>query len=33
MSDTMRAAVYRGVDDMRVETVDIPRLNPGDVLV
>jgi len=33
MSDTMRAAVYRGVDDVRVETVDVPRLDPGDVLV
>jgi L-iditol 2-dehydrogenase len=29
----MRAAVYRGVDDVRVETVEIPQMDPGDVLV
>jgi L-iditol 2-dehydrogenase len=35
---TMRAAVYRGVNDVRVETVPVPlnedgSLNPGEVLV
>src|SRR5208282_4414198 len=34
---TMRAAVYRGIDDVRVETVPVPvnadgSLNPGEVL-
>jgi L-iditol 2-dehydrogenase len=29
----MRAAVYRGVDDVRVESVDTPKIAPGDVLV
>lgn len=30
---TMRAAVYRGVDEVRVETVDVPRIGKGEVLV
>ena len=35
---TMRAAVYRGVDDVRVETVPVPvdangKIGPGEVLV
>ena len=30
---TMRAAVYRGVDDVRVETVAVPEIGPGEVLV
>jgi len=30
---TMRAAVYRGVDDVRLETVPIPEIGPGEVLV
>src|ERR1700709_2411595 len=35
---TMKAAVYRGVDDFRVETVPVPlnadgSLDPGEVLV
>ncbi|HMF53520.1 MAG TPA: alcohol dehydrogenase catalytic domain-containing protein [Edaphobacter sp.] len=30
---TMRAAVYRGVDDMRVETIPVPEIGPGEVLV
>ncbi len=35
---TMRAAVYRGVDDVRVETVPVPlnengEINAGEVLV
>ncbi len=29
----MRAAVYRGVDDMRVESVPMPAVGPGEVLV
>ena len=29
----MRAAVYRGIDDVRVETVDVPEISPGEVLV
>ena len=30
---TMRAAVYRGVDDVRVETVPVQEIGPGEVLV
>jgi L-iditol 2-dehydrogenase len=30
---TMRAAVYRGVNDMRVETVPVPEIGPGELLV
>ncbi len=30
---TMRAAVYRGVNDVRVETVPVPEVGPGEVLV
>lgn len=30
---TMRAAVYRGVNDVRVEMVPIPEIGPGEVLV
>ncbi len=30
---TMRAAVYRGVDDVRVETVAVPEIGPGELLV
>jgi L-iditol 2-dehydrogenase len=33
ISTTMRAAVYRGIDDMRVETVEVPEIGPGEVLV
>ncbi|HLJ56010.1 MAG TPA: alcohol dehydrogenase catalytic domain-containing protein [Chthonomonadaceae bacterium] len=29
----MRAAVYRGIDDVRVESVDVPALCDGEVLV
>ena len=29
----MRAVVYRGVDELRVETVPVPRIGPGDLLV
>src|SRR5215469_15647516 len=30
---TMRAAVYRGVNDVRVETIPVPKIGPGEVLV
>ena len=30
---TMRAVVYRGINDMRVETVPVPSLGPGELLV
>jgi len=30
---TMRAAVYRGVNDVRVETVPVPQIGPGELLV
>ncbi len=30
---TMRAAVYRGVDDVRVEEVPVPAIGPGEALV
>ena len=30
---TMRAVVYRGVNDMRVETVPVPKIGPGELLV
>lgn len=30
---TMRAAVYRGVNDVRVETVPVPQIGPKEVLV
>ncbi len=30
---TMRAAVYRGIDEVRVEEVPVPAIGPGEVLV
>jgi len=30
---TMQAAVYRGVDDVRLETVPVPTIGPGEMLV
>jgi L-iditol 2-dehydrogenase len=30
---TMRAAVYRGVNDVRRETIPVPEIGPGEVLV
>src|SRR5579864_2016110 len=30
---TMLAAVYRGVDEVRLETVPVPRIGRGEVLV
>ncbi len=29
----MRAAVYRGINDMRVETVPVPSIGPGELLI
>ena len=31
--DTMRAVVYRGINDMRIETVPVPKIGPGELLV
>jgi L-iditol 2-dehydrogenase len=31
--DTMRAVVYRGINDMRIETVPVPRIGSGELLV
>jgi L-iditol 2-dehydrogenase len=31
--NTMLAAVYRGVDDVRLETVSVPEIGPGEILV
>jgi L-iditol 2-dehydrogenase len=33
LPSTMRAVVYRGINDMRVETVPVPRIGPGELLV
>jgi len=30
---TMRAVVYRGINDMRVETVPVPRIGSGELLI
>jgi len=30
---TMQAVVYRGINDMRVETVPVPTIGPGELLV
>src|ERR1700722_9723929 len=30
---TMQAAVYRGVDDVRIESVSVPTIGPGEVLI
>src|SRR6266852_5552304 len=30
---TMRAAVYRGVNDVRLEEVPVPEIGPGEILV
>jgi L-iditol 2-dehydrogenase len=30
---TMRAVVYRGIDDMRLEIVPVPRIGPGELLI
>jgi len=31
--DTMRAVVYRGINDMRLETVPVPRIGVGELLI
>ena len=33
MSERMSAAVFRGVDDVRLEQVPVPEIGPGEVLV
>ena len=33
LPSTMRAAVYRGVDDVRIETIPVPEIGAGEVLV
>lgn len=33
LPSTMRAVVYRGINDMRVETVPVPSIGPGELLV
>src|SRR5437764_12951676 len=30
---TMQAAVYRGVNDVRLETVPVPEMGPGELLI
>src|SRR5580658_1249037 len=30
---TMQAAVYRGVNDVRLETVPVPKIGPGELLI
>ncbi len=30
---TMRAVIYRGINDMRVETVPVPEIGPGELLI
>jgi L-iditol 2-dehydrogenase len=30
---TMRAVVYRGINDMRIETVPVPAIGPGELLI
>ena len=30
---TMRAVVYRGINDMRIEEVPVPRIGPGELLI
>ena len=33
MAETMKAAVYRAIDDVRTETVPVPEIGAGEVLV
>src|SRR5712692_916902 len=30
---TMRAAIYRGTDDVRLETIPVPKIGPGELLL
>jgi L-iditol 2-dehydrogenase len=32
-TSAMQAAVYRGIDDVRIETVPVPGIGPGEVLI
>lgn len=31
--ETMRAVVYRGINDLRLETIPVPKIRPGELLV
>jgi len=33
LPDTMRAVVYRGINDMRLEIVPVPSIGPGELLI
>jgi len=33
LPETMRAAVYRGLNDVRIETIPVPGIGPGEVLL
>jgi len=33
LPSSMRAVVYRGINDMRVETVPVPTIGPGELLI
>jgi len=33
LPSTMRAVVYRGINDMRLETVPVPQIGPGELLI
>ncbi len=33
LPSAMRAVVYRGINDMRLETVPVPRIGPGELLI
>lgn len=33
LPDTMQAAVYRGINDVRLENVPVPEIGPGELLV
>ena len=33
LPSTMRAAVYRGVNDVRLEIVPVPQIGPGEILI
>src|SRR5216683_5322540 len=33
LPSTMLAAVYRGVNDVRLETVPVPEIGPGEILI
>ena len=33
LPETMKAVVYRGPDDLRLETLPVPEIQPGELLV